>query len=71
MKQKSLKKLQEQIDSFNSKVAVGDKVKIKSGVDSEWKEVTVSHPATILGGHSAVGWFEGVRGCHSLDFVKY
>lgn len=71
MRQKSLKKLQEQVDNFNSKVGIGDKVKIRMAVDSEWKEVTVSHNATILGSHTAVGWFEEVSGCHSLDFVKY
>jgi len=71
MKQKSLKKLQQQVDDFNSKVAIGQKVQIKMWEDGEWQEATVSHPATILSGHSAVGWFEEVRGCHSLDFVKY
>lgn len=67
--QPSLKKIQSQVDNFNSKHSVGDSVKLR--LDSgEVKEVKISHPATILGGHSAVGWFEGVSGCYSLSSVQ-
>lgn len=63
------KKLQAEIDAFNLKFKVGDPVKVK--LDSgEVKETTVKHEATILGGHTAVGWFNGISGCYSLKSVK-
>ena len=68
---RTLAKLQKEVDNFNSKHKVGDKVKLK--MDSgEVKEVTIRNEATILSGHSAVGWFGGVgivSGCYSLDKV--
>lgn len=69
MKQKSLKTLESEIQDFNKKYAVGDKVKVKFD-NGEMKEVTVSHAATILGGHSAVGWFEEISGCYMLSRVQ-
>jgi len=71
MKQKSIAKLQQQVADFNEKVKPGDTVKMRRDTSSPWENVTVRHPATILGGHSAVAWFNEVRGCYSLDFVKY
>lgn len=69
MKQKSLKKLQEQVDKFNNAYAVGCKVDLK--LDSgEVKPVTIKHKATILGGHTAVGWFEEISGCYNLANVQ-
>jgi hypothetical protein len=63
----NLKKLQAQVDSFNQKYTIGDKVKIKR--PDEIIEATVKHRATILGGHSAVGWFEEFSGCYQLEFI--
>lgn len=71
MKKKSLKTLQQQVEKFNLRFKCGDKVKLRQDAYSDWEEVTVRSPATILGGHSAVGWFKEKSGCHSLDFVKY
>lgn len=68
MKQKSLKTLQREIDQFNSAYPVGSPVNVQ--MDSgDVKNCTVSSPATILGGHSAVGWFNEISGCYSLDRV--
>lgn len=68
MKQKPLEELQKQVDLFNGTYGIGCKVDIK--LDSgEIQSVTVEHEATILGGHSAVGWFEEISGCYSLDRV--
>ncbi len=69
MKQPSLKKLQEQVDRFNATYAVGCKVDLT--MDSgEKKPVTIANKATILGGHSAVGWFDEISGCYALDRVN-
>lgn len=66
--QKSLKKLQQEVDEFNANHEVGSKVKVR--LDSgEIIEATIYNKATILGGHSAVGWFEEISGCYSLDRV--
>ncbi len=61
-------RLSGEIHRFNNQYSVGSKVKIKTD-SGEIKEVTVESPATILGGHSAVGWFEEISGCYSLDRV--
>lgn len=69
MKQKTIEQLKAQIDFFNKSCPVGTKVNLK--LDSgEVKSVTVSSKATVLGGHSAVGWFAEISGCYSLDRVK-
>ena len=61
--------LQQQVDWFNNTYPVGSTVNLK--MDSgEVKEVTVYDKATVLGGHSAVGWFNEISGCYSLDRVK-
>jgi hypothetical protein len=62
-----LKKLQQQVGRFNNTYSIGDKVNLKTpeGI----KLVTVKEKATILYGHSAVGWFNEVSGCYSLKFV--
>lgn len=68
MKQPSLKKLQKQIDTFNAKYSVGDMVHVKTG--SGLRHVKLLTPANILGGHSAVAWFEGISGCYSIEGIK-
>jgi len=68
MKQKSLKQLQSQVDDFNATYKVGDTLLLEKD-SGERQTVTVHNPATILGGHSAVGWFEEISGCYSLDRV--
>lgn len=69
IKQPSLLSLQDQVDQFNAEHHVGTQVNLR--LDSgEVKTVTVKHKATILGGHSAVGWFEEVSGCYALRNVQ-
>lgn len=67
-KKKSLKTLEAQVEKFNQAHKVGDSVLLQ--LDSgEQRQVKIYHEATILGGHTAVGWFEGVRGCYALESV--
>lgn len=68
-KQKTQKELQAEISDFNSKHPVGSIVKLKLDGDKGIVDVTVKHEATIMGGHTAVGWFEGVSGCYNLNHV--
>lgn len=68
MKQKSLEQLQSQVDEFNSTYKVGDTLLLEKD-SGEKQTVTVRNLATILGGHSAMGWFEEISGCYSLDRV--
>lgn len=68
MKQKSQKQLELEVENFNLKFGVGDRVRIKNDF-GQIKEVTISNPASIMGGHSVVGWFEEISGCYSLDRV--
>lgn len=69
MKQKTQAQLESQVHSFNKSVLIGGRVKIEMP-DGEIKIVTVKAPASILGGHSAVGWFNEISGCYSLDKVR-
>lgn len=69
MKQKSIKQLELEVENFNLKFKTGDKINIEKD-NGEIQEVTVRAPATIMGGHSAVGWFEEISGCYQLDRVR-
>ena len=54
---------------FNKKFKVGEKVSVKMD-DGEIKKVTIQHPATMLYGEIAVGWFDEITGCYRLDRVQ-
>jgi len=57
---------QRDVDEWNAKYPVGQKVRVR--LDSgEVKETTTRYEATVLSGHTAVGWFNGIRGCYCLD----
>ena len=64
-KQKTERELQNIVDDFNLKFPVGTQVVLKK--DTEVVQTVVESPAEILGGHSAVGWFRGVRGCYAIE----
>jgi len=66
MKPKSQKQLQKIVDNFNTAHPVGAKciIILDSG---QAKEVTVRSEATILGGHSAVGWFNEISGAYYIE----
>lgn len=63
-----VRKNEKMIADFNSKYSAGDKVKLLKDDDSV-EVVTVSSKATLLGGHTAVGWFEEISGCYLLERV--
>ncbi len=63
------KKEQKKVDEWNNKYSVGQKVIVKMDDDSDFT-TTTRYPAELLGGHTAVGWFIGIRGCYSLDRAK-
>lgn len=63
------KQLELEVANFNLKYNIGDKVKIQNDA-GEIKEVTVKSPASILGGHTSVGWFEEISGCYDLERVQ-
>ncbi len=65
MAKKSTKQLQKIVDGFNETFPVGTEVLLRK--DTEVVRTVVEAPAEILGGHSAVGWFRGVRGCYSIE----
>jgi hypothetical protein len=64
----NLTQLKEQVDVFNKKYNRGDVVSLRLD-NGTLQKVTVTHPATIIGGHSAVGWFEEINGCYLLERV--
>ena len=57
--------LKKMVDDFNRIHPVGSVVKLRK--DSGEVTTSVTAPAEILGGHSAVGWFDGVSGCYSIE----
>jgi len=69
MRRPSQKQLQAQIDKFNAECPVGSDI-ILTMDDGATIETTVRHEATIIGGHSAVGWFDGITGCYMLDRAR-
>lgn len=68
VKNHNYEELKARVDKFNDKYKIGYKVKIKRD-DNSIQEVTVDMPATILEGHTAVGWFEEISGCYALDKI--
>lgn len=75
MKRKTTKQLQAACDSFNRDFPVGTPVLYVSVFPSDGDPgtapvpATVREPATILSGHTAVAWLDGVRGCVAVDHV--
>ncbi len=57
--------LQGAVDQFNASCPVGTPVSVMMD-DGTTKETKVKHEATILGGHTAMGWFDGISGCYLL-----
>ncbi len=56
-----------EVETFNRDHPVGSQVKIERNGKHEM--VTVKSEATILGGHSAVAWFNEISGCFAIDKV--
>ena len=65
MKQRSPEQLQDEIDTFNKACKVGASVWLEMD-DGTKVNTRVRHEATVLGGHTAMGWFEGIAGCYLL-----
>lgn len=61
----SAAQLKSTVDHFNRRFPVGSKVILRK--DSGYVETTVTAPAEILSGHSAVAWFDGVSGAYSIE----
>lgn len=63
--QARFKQAQREVAAFNNRFPVGTPVILEK--DSGPVETSVVAPAEIMGGHSAVAWFSGVRGCYSVS----
>ena len=61
----SLRKLHNTVQKFNRQFPVGTAVMLRKGTVEI--ATVVRAEAEVLGGHSAVGWFEGVSGCYSIE----
>jgi hypothetical protein len=59
-----MKKLQQEVDSFNRRFAVGDPVDYLEVIEEgKAQRLRTRTPAQILSGHTAVVWLEGKSGC--------
>lgn len=68
----SPKQLERMVEKFNRNFPVGTKVILRKGVlgddrEAEEIETAVTAPATIMGFHSAVAWFDGISGCYDIN----
>lgn len=64
----SLAALQKQVDEFNSRYPIGQRVSVRKDAGDDAATITRS-AAEVLSGHSAVIWLEGIVGCYLLDRV--
>ena len=67
--QMSKEQLENQVTQFNEAFNVGDRVEVmtlKSGGDTF--EDVIKHPASIMGGHTAMAWLEE-KGSYDLTHV--
>lgn len=68
MRRPSPKALQKQVDEFNTKYAIGQRVSVRKDAGDGIITSTRS-AAQLLSGHSAVIWLDGIAGCYLLDRV--
>lgn len=61
-------KLQAACDKFNAAHQVGAAVSVKLD-GGEVRETVTTSEAQVMGGHSAIIWLDGVRGCYDLERV--
>jgi hypothetical protein len=64
-RQPSKQQLEAICQRFNKHFPVGTRVRLRK--DSEDVHTTVRGEAYVLGGHSAVAFFEGVSGAYSIE----
>ena len=68
--QPTQQQLENQVSTFNEVFKVGDKVQVLKRADSkETFEDEIKHPATIMGGHTAMAWLKE-KGSYDLTFVS-
>lgn len=69
MKQLSTAQLENQVNQFNETYKVGDEVEVLKNVRTKETFLdTIKHPASIMGGHTAVCWLKE-KGSYDLTFV--
>jgi len=68
--QLSQEQLENQVNQFNEIYKEGDTVFVMKYADgSETFVDSISRPASIMGGHTAMAWLDN-NGCYDLTFVK-
>ena len=65
---KSAAQLQAACDKFNAAHQVGAAVSVKLD-GGEVRETVTNSEAQVMGGHTAVIWLDGIRGCYDLERV--
>jgi hypothetical protein len=68
MRRPNFKALQSQVDTFNGRHPVGQRVVLRKDNGEGFETVTRSK-AEVLSGHSAVIWVDGISGCYLLDRI--
>ena len=68
MNKKHTQKQEALVKAINEAYKVGDKIKVRQD-DGKVVEWTMKHPATMLGGHTAVIWAEEHTGCYAADRI--
>lgn len=63
------RKLERDVGRFNAIASVGMPVRYRKD-DHSVVEAKLRTRASVLGGHTAVVWLDGVRGCVALDRVS-
>lgn len=62
--------MQAQCDAFNAAHAVGDTIRVWSGmIEGDPVAVKIRFPAQILGGHTPIVYVTGGQGCIALSHV--
>lgn len=64
----TLAAMEMQVEAFNERHPVGQRVAVILD-NRERKYTTTRSPASVLSGHSAVVWLDGMSGCYMLDRV--
>lgn len=65
----NINKLQSECDEFNANIKIGDEV-ILTRPDGSELNTRVGYEASVLSGHTAIVWLDGIRGCVKLSHVR-
>lgn len=58
------------VEAFNASHSIGDEMEYRSHPEAEPRTVYLATEASLLSGHTAVAWVDGVSGCVAISALR-